>query len=255
MCAGHGLLLAALCLVGCAGASGDTAAPGPPAASAGARAAAPADPQPVAALPQPRAVGPGPGPFGARLLRPTALRARPAGPVLARLSTRTEFGSIQILAVAQRRPRWLAVRTPLLANGRIGWIPAASAELLRETWRVDVDVSARRMLVRHLGRRAFAVRVATGAPATPTPTGRFAITDRLRTTPGSPYGCCVLALTGHQPDVPQGWGGGDRIAIHGTPQETTVGLALSHGCLRASAADMHRLLAALPLGTPVRIHA
>jgi hypothetical protein len=232
-------LLGALLIAGCGGATAhDKTSP----------------PRPVADIAEPVATGPGPGPFGAKLLRATALRARPGGKVLARLKTRTEFGSIQILAVARVRPRWLAVRTAALPNGRVGWIAADDAELLRETWALDVDLSRRRLTVRHQGKRAFSLPVAVGNATTPTPTGRFGITDRLRMS-GTSYGCCALALTGHQPHIAQGWGGGTRIAIHGTPDEGSIGGAASHGCLRASATGMRRLMSVIPLGTTVHIHA
>jgi lipoprotein-anchoring transpeptidase ErfK/SrfK len=85
---------------------------------------------------------------------------------------------------------------------------------------------------------------------------RFAVTDRLTTgNPSGPYGCCVLALTGHQPNLPQGWGGGDLLAIHATPAEQTIGQAASLGCLRATNAVMRLLLRAVPLGTRLRIRA
>ena len=63
----------------------------------------------------------------------------------------------------------------------------------------------------------LAGRIAMGGASTPTPTGRFAVTDKIlfRNARG-PYGCCALALTGHQPRLPSGWKGGDRIAIHST---------------------------------------
>ena len=67
------------------------------------------------------------------------------------------------------------------------------------------------------------------------------------------YGCCVLALSGHQDNLPAGWIGGNRIAIHGTPG--SVGGAESHGCLRASDPDMIALFARVPLGAPVFIRA
>jgi lipoprotein-anchoring transpeptidase ErfK/SrfK len=61
----------------------------------------------------------------------------------------------------------------------------------------------------------------------------------------------VLALSGHQPNLPSGWIGGDRMAIHGTPEE--IGIANSAGCLRASDSDMQALFRRIPLGTPVLI--
>jgi lipoprotein-anchoring transpeptidase ErfK/SrfK len=110
--------------------------------------------------------------------------------------------------------------------------------------------------VRREGRVVRRITVAIGRPGTATPTGRFAITDALVVgRAGSPYGCCALALTGRQPNVPQGWTGGDRLAIHGTTNEATLGMPASSGCLRAGEADMRWLLATVPLGSQLRITA
>ncbi len=100
------------------------------------------------------------------------------------------------------------------------------------------------------------MRVAVGRPANPTPLGRFAVTDKLRPNgPASPYGCCIVALTGHQTKLVPGWPGGDRLAVHGTPQPHTVGEAVSLGCLRGGEAPMQRLMKSIPLGSPVFIRA
>ncbi|HET8537755.1 MAG TPA: L,D-transpeptidase [Solirubrobacteraceae bacterium] len=199
--------------------------------------------------------GPGPGPFGAQLLRPVRLHTSPGGRVLARLATKTSFGSAQILAVARRRAGWLAVRTPLLPNGQVGWIREdARVRLLHEPWTLEVDLSRRRLIAHDGKRRAFSIPVAIGAPGTPTPTGKFGVTDRLRMS-GTTYGCCALALSGNQPNIPQGWGGGTRIAIHGTTATGSIGTPASHGCIRASAEGMRRLMNVVPLGATVRIHA
>ncbi len=82
--------------------------------------------------------------------------------------------------------------------------------------------------------------------------GDYAVTDGLVGRGLGPwYGCCLLALSGHQPNLPAGWIGGDRMAIHGTPG--SIGGATSHGCLRASDANMISLIARVPLGAPVFI--
>lgn len=60
--------------------------------------------------------------------------------------------------------------------------------------------------------RCLAPRTEFGSQRVPLVDGRAA----------SPYGCCVLALTGRQPNVPQGWKGGNRLAIHGTPNVRTL---------------------------------
>ena len=102
--------------------------------------------------------------------------------------------------------------------------------------------------------RSFSVAV--GRPGTETPTGRFAVTDKLHPgDPASPYGCCLLALSGHQTKLIAGWPGGDRLAIHATPNLWTVGKAASLGCMRARPADIRRLMRTVPAGTPVFIRA
>ncbi|MEA2219832.1 MAG: hypothetical protein QOJ35_2458 [Solirubrobacteraceae bacterium] len=208
---------------------------------------------PVARTPVPAAPAP---PFGARVVRRTQLRTRPGGRVVRSVGTTTGYGSPRVLAVVARRGPWLGVLSDHVANSRVAWIPAGSVQLLHEPFRLDVDLSARRIVVRREGRVVRRVRIAIGLPATPTPTGRFAVTDALQIGRGYPqYGCCALALTARQPDVPQGWSGGDRIAIHGTTNERTIGGPASFGCMRARNADMRWLLLHVTLGAQVRIRA
>ena len=188
----------------------------------------------------------------ARLLRPANVRAAPGGRVLARLRPRTEFGSPKVVAVLRRRRGWLRVLVPERPNGRPAWIREAGTRPGAVDVSLHVDRSARRLTVRRGGRVVRRVRVAVGRPGTETPTGRFAVTDKLRTRrPDSPYGCCAIALSGHQPKLLPGWPGGDRLAIHATPQVSSIGTAASLGCLRATTRDLHALLRIVPLGAPV----
>src|SRR4051812_46480606 len=203
----------------------------------------------------PREAAPGGRGLTARLMSPTALRARPGGRALHRLGVRTEFGSRRVLSVAARRAGWLAVVTSERPNGRLGWIPAGRARLAATDWSIVVDRSARRLTLRRDHRRLRSFPVAVGRPGTPTPTGRFAITDKLHPAAGSPYGCCALALTGHQTKLIAGWPGGDRLAIHATPQEETVGHPASLGCMRGRTGDVRRLMRTVPVGTPVFVRA
>jgi hypothetical protein len=223
------------------------------------------EPRPRPSVPPPRgAPRPAPqpgvdrrGPIGAQLLRRTQLRDRPGGRVVRPLGRHTGYGSERVLWVVARRGPWLAVVSEHMPNSRAGWIPADSATLLFEPYTLHIDLSERKLVVRHEGRAVRRVTVAIGRPEASTPTGRFAVTDLLRVGGGGhgAYGCCALALTGRQPHVPQGWGGGDRIAIHGTTNETTLGTAASSGCVRAADRDMRWLLARIPLGAPGRIRA
>ena len=92
--------------------------------------------------------------------------------------------------------------------------------------------------------------VGVGRPGSPTPTGHFSVTDKLNGHAYSAfYGCCILALSATQPNLPAGWSGGNRIAIHGGP----TGGAVTAGCIHAGDADLRELIRLVPLGTPVLI--
>ena len=196
-----------------------------------------------------------PGRLTVQLTRRTPLLDAPGGRVVARLAPRTEFRSATIVPVVARRGGWLGVISKQLPNGRVGWISASAALLAYRTrWSVSVSLGRREVVVRRSGRVRQRFRVAVGSPSTPTPVGRFAVTDKLLThDPASVYGCCILALSAHQPHTPQGWGGGDRVAIHATNLPETIGTAASLGCMRAPAEEARRLVRTVPLGTIVTI--
>jgi lipoprotein-anchoring transpeptidase ErfK/SrfK len=188
----------------------------------------------------------------ARVVRRTTLRSAPGGRVLARLGRRTEFGSMRVLAVTARRDGWLRVTVSELENGRHGWIRASAARLDGTDVWIRVDRSKREATLRRDGRVVRRFPVAVGRPGTETPLGRYAVTDLLRTkNPDSPYGCCAVALSGHQTKLLPGWPGGDRLAIHATPNPETVGQAASLGCMRAYDRDIGVLMRRVPLGAPV----
>ncbi len=215
--------------------------------------------EPVAEPEPPPATAPVRRDPGFMILRPApgrrlAVRSRPGGSIVARLDGRTEFGSPTTLAVARTRGRWLGVVTTLLPNGRLGWVDTAESDVVRARTRVSVtiDLSARRLVVRRGDRELRRITVAVGRPGSPTPKGRFAVTDKLSGARfSSAYGCCILALSAHQPNLPPGWQGGDRIAVHGTNDPGSIGTAASAGCPRASARDMRFLFRRVPLGAPV----
>jgi lipoprotein-anchoring transpeptidase ErfK/SrfK len=186
-------------------------------------------------------------------MRPGRMVLVRSGRLVARVGSRTEFGSPQTFLVTRRLGHHYRVISTVLPNGRAGWISAAPGTftLSRTRVRLDVDLSSRVVRV-HRGPHVMrTIRIGIGASGTPTPTGRFAITDKLDGAAYSPvYGCCILALSGHQTNLPRGWTGGDRLAIHGG---STAG-AVSTGCLHAATADLRYLMRLVPLGAPVVIH-
>ena len=182
------------------------------------------------------------------------LRTSPGGKVVKTLGARTPFGSPTVLAVFARRGAWAGVSTPLLPDGRLGWVKLDRSRL-RPGWTrysIDVNVSSKVARLRLAGHALRSFSVTVGAPASPTPTGRFAITDTFRGGLNPAYGCCAMATSATQSHLPSGWLGGNRIAIHGTTGP--LGGALSHGCIRASNSDVDALVRRVGPGTPVVIH-
>jgi hypothetical protein len=184
------------------------------------------------------------------LTRPAAARATPGGRRLATLSRLTEFGKSRWLAVVGERGAWLRVIATELPNRRTAWIRAARAPVEASAWAIRADISRRRVEVLRDGHVLRSFTVAIGAPASPTPPGRFGVTDKLQYGAGSlAYGCCVLGLTGRLKHP----GNGSRMAIHGTSAPHTIGTAASFGCLRAGEGDMRWLLRRVPIGSVVDI--
>jgi hypothetical protein len=185
------------------------------------------------------------------------IRTEPGGggEVAKRVGRRTEFGSPSVFGVVRRSGDWAAVMTPYLPNGELGWVQLDSRRL-DSGWTkrsIVVDLSERRAELRDADEveRSFVVTV--GMPGAETPTGRFAVTDTFRGKLNPAYGCCAVALTASQPHLPSGWLGGNRIAFHGT--SGPLGVAASHGCVRAADDDVNALVNKVPLGTPVFIRA
>lgn len=183
-----------------------------------------------------------------------ALRTAPGGKLVKKLGWRTRYGSRTVLSVFSHRGRWAGVPTSLLPDGQLGWVKL-DASKLRSGWTtfsIDIDLSTYTGQLRLHNKVLRSFTVTIGAPSSPTPTGRFAITDTFRGNLNPAYGCCALATTATQPNLPSGWLGGRTIAIHGT--YGPLGVAESHGCVRAPNAVVNTLVNRVPLGAPVVIH-
>jgi L,D-transpeptidase catalytic domain len=188
--------------------------------------------------------------------RRIALHTSPGGGVFEQVASRTEFGSARAYWIERVSGSWFGVPTPDLPNGKLAWIRDDRRDLgISQThfW-LTADLSTHRMELHYAKRLLERFPVTVGSENSPTPVGNYSVTDGLRGGGIGPwYGCCILALSGHQDRLPAGWIGGNRIAIHGTPD--SVGGADSHGCLRASDPDMVSLFERVPLGAPVFIRA
>jgi hypothetical protein len=189
-------------------------------------------------------------------LRPgarTAMWSSPGSGFVENLGPRTEFGSPVVLSIVKTTPGWLGVTSADVPDGQLGWIrrEPRKVEIYWTEYSLHANLSARRLTLRYGRAKLQRFVVTVGAAESATPTGRYGITDALSFNESPFYGCCALAISGRQTHLPEGWIGGDRLAIHGTPGP--VGGAESHGCIRATDATMRKLFREVPLGTPVFI--
>jgi hypothetical protein len=185
-----------------------------------------------------------------------AVHSRPGGPVVGQMATTSPLGSHSwawALSVSHNG-RWARIVLPWRPNGRTGWISIAHRDVVRSPVSVRADLSRRTVSLLRGDRVVKQFRAAIGASASPTPVGKFSVTDLVATgDPSSSFGWYAFGLSGHQPNLPAGWGGGDQLAIHGTNDPSSIGTAASAGCLRVSAHALGVLKRYLRLGTPVVI--
>ncbi len=184
------------------------------------------------------------------------LRTEPGGSVVDRLGDETEFGSPVSFSVVATQPGWLGVTSPEMPNGDLAWIARdpRDVSVYWTRWSIHASLSGRSLELRYGKKPAGRFTVTIGGPGTETPPGRYGVTDGISFDDSPYYGCCALALSGHQDhELPAGWIGGNRLAVHGTPG--AVGNAESLGCIRATDETMRFLFRRVPLGTPVFIDA
>jgi hypothetical protein len=188
-----------------------------------------------------------------------AARTRPGGRLLARFGPENINGVTTVLGVVgtvvdrRCRPTWYHVQLPLRPNGVTGYVRAGAVRLHRVTTRIEVDLSARQVVFLRAGRRVMTIRTAIGSDATPTPTGRYYVNQRLLAAdPEGPFGPGAIGISAFSP-VLTGWAQGGPIAIHGTNDPGSIGQAVSNGCLRIENDTLVRLFRATPAGTPVVI--
>ncbi|MDQ3759314.1 MAG: L,D-transpeptidase [Actinomycetota bacterium] len=189
-----------------------------------------------------------------RLKQTVDLYDEPGGKVVESVGHSTSFGSRTVYAVTDQQDDWAAVLTPYTENGEPLWLELDPERLKagRSAWDIEVDLSEFETRVYENGKLVKTFQVSVGMPTSPTPTGRFAITDTFRGGLNAAYGCCALATTGRQVNLPSGWLGGDRIAFHGTTGP--LGAEVSHGCVRAADRDISDMVDMVPPGTPVEVH-
>lgn len=153
------------------------------------------------------------------------------------------------LPVVDRQQGWSQVLLPSRPNGSTGWLRTAELVQRQTPYLIRVHVGSRQLELIRDGDLVGSWSVAVGAPETPTPTGRTfllgSIVDRDQS-----YSPLILPLGSHSDTLDSYGGGAGTVALHGWPDASVFGGAISHGCVRVPA-DALEQLRQVPLGTLV----
>jgi len=177
----------------------------------------------------------------------------PNGKFMRYLSNRTPLGSLRtVLVTASRSDGWLQVLLPVRPNGTRGWIRKSAVITTTNPMRIVVSRLHRTLTLYRSGVYVMRFPVAVGKPSTPSPTGLFYVTDKIKTgQPGGAYGPYALGLSGFSNVLFSFSGGDGEVGIHGTNEPSSIGHAVTHGCIRLYNAGITKLFSKIWIGTPV----
>jgi lipoprotein-anchoring transpeptidase ErfK/SrfK len=170
------------------------------------------------------------------------------------LASPTPAHATLTVLVKQQKAGWVQTYLPQRPNDSVGWVRKSAVRLLADPWLVVIHLHTHRMIVRRAHRLMKTFKIAVGKPSTPTPTGRFFITELLKQPDaGGAYGPYAFGTSAYS-NVLLHFGTGDgQIGLHGSNEPSLIGQSISHGCVRLYNQDVTWLSQRIPLGTPVRI--
>jgi len=177
---------------------------------------------------------------------------RPRGRETHRFDNPTETGVPLTFMVVGASHGWVEVQLPVRPNGSTGWVEEEDVDLATIPYELRVSTTENELTLLEDGKVVSRFDAATGTGQTPTPTGRYYLTELIEpTNPG--YGDYAYGVSAFSDVLNEFGGGPGQIGLHGTTEVDTIGESVSHGCIRLSNEDITALTTLLPLGTPIEI--
>lgn len=176
----------------------------------------------------------------------------PGGEATSSFANPQPSGAPLTFLVVRTHGSWLDVYLPKRPNESTGWVKLQDVTLSTLTYSLRVSTEQRKLSLYRGDTFVDSYAVATGTGGTPTPHGNFYLTELLAPT-NSGYGPYAFGLSAFSDVLTTFEGGPGQIGLHGTDDESSVGRAVSHGCIRLANDDITALAKLLPLGTPVTI--
>ena len=157
-------------------------------------------------------------------------------------------------SVRDRRKGWVHVLLPTRPNLSSGWVRRKDVRFTFTRLRIVVRRKAHTIALMEGTQVKLRAKVAVGKSLSPTPRGRYFITDIVKPKdPKGFFGTYSLGLSAHSNVYTSFEGGDGQVGIHGTNQPSAIGTDVSHGCIRVTNRVISRLATLVPLGTPVDI--
>lgn len=167
----------------------------------------------------------------------------------------TPSGNARVFIVTEQSDDWVRIMLPTRPNSMLGWARADDVTLAQHRWHVQVSVGERTMRVWEGDRLELETLVVVGKESTPTPLGRFYVNERVAQAPGSFYGPWIFSTNAFSDSLERFTGEVPIFALHGGGYSSTIGSAISNGCIRIPDELVGHMATILPVGTPVDIYA
>jgi lipoprotein-anchoring transpeptidase ErfK/SrfK len=176
---------------------------------------------------------------------------------ITQLSPLTEYKFARTVLVTEQRDGWVKAILPIRPNNTEGWIAASSVTLSTTNYEIEINLANHTLVLNDSGKPVMEFSVALGTTETPTPVGRFYVTDPIDLTKKLDpiYGAYALGMSGYSEVLTSFRGGDGQLAIHGGMWEAQAGTNPSNGCIRMLNDQIVQLASIVPLGTPVVVTA
>ncbi|HHY74376.1 MAG TPA: L,D-transpeptidase family protein [Bacillus bacterium] len=109
-----------------------------------------------------------------------------------------------------------------------------------QPYHIYISVAKRKLTLYKNGSLIKVYPIAVGRMVTATPIGDYIIVNKAP-NPGGPFGTMWMSLSK------------EHYGIHGTNNPSSIGKAVSKGCIRMYNHDVEELSRIVPIGTPVQI--
>ena len=168
----------------------------------------------------------------------------------------TYYKNPLVVDVLENQGEWMKVLITARPNHTTGWIKADDVTIAATEYRMELDLSTFHLKVFKGADLFIETDVVIGKDSTPTPVGRFFVTEKIKNqTDTGVYGAWILPTNGYSEVLDTFDNGLPQIAFHGTNQPELVGTKASNGCVRIPNDIVVKIAAAIPAGTPIDVFA